>query len=1204
MIISHFNATSVRNKSNAISQYLYNNNIAVASICETFLNLGEAFNIKNYTIIRSDRDSSTRGGGVLLAIRNDLAFKRLHLPPNISPIEVCACEVALPFRKICVFSVYIPPRSNFSSSLLHQIFGSIQHNSVLVCGDFNAHHSCWGGAHDDARGKLIIDFFENKNYVLLNDGSMTYYGSTQSALDLTFSSPSLSLYTSWVATNELLGSSHCITNTTISLGSSLHSSPEKRVPRRINKGLLNRKVKDLFESTDFSFDAFAIEFKNHFQKIDNKKDACPNPWWNATCAKANSDQITALEIYKRAPSRINFQNLQSAQKNFKYTVRSEKSKGWKSFCSTIDSNLTVSDFWRIIKRFKGSYKNADAGLRECFSEFCDSLAGPAGPTCAPPFIVPSHDHVLTKHIEIHELNKAISQTKNSAPGLDGLCNSHLKDFSWENKQCLLSALNNILISGNIPESWSHFKIIPLKKKDSDPSMASSYRSIAMAPSLRKLFERILNNRLEWHLETNSLLNPSQSGFRRSKSTKDNILSLWSAVQVAFSKKQVAFVTFIDIKGAFDWANLTLLASKLELLGAPKYFCYLFLCLFGLKVLHISNGSEETVRFSFTGLPQGSVLSPLLFNIYINDIFTDLPNEVLVLAYADDLAVISTSPNSNIARINVQNAVSIIESRLADLQLVLSSTKSKSMLFSKRSSYFPRPPPILLSSGALDYVESFNFLGVIFHEHLKLDPYLSSLSVSCFQYANIMRSLCGVSWGSDPTSLLRIYTGSVRPKLEYAAPLLLNCNKAQLLKLERLQWKCLRIALGAFPSTHTLALELLSQIIPLPERLTALTQNTANQLLANPSHPIHSILNDWVPASQRHPKFFSIYFDHKQRFEIALRYKHPMFLVPYECTYFIPPTIFLSVKKNTCTKTEVLNKFSTFNKGNWRYFHKIFTDGSKRYSNVGSGLWYPELAIEAHFDLHESSTIFTAEANAILESLLLISSQEHKKFLIISDSRSVLEGLASHLNNRSHPLIYEIKSETWKLLQRGYLVRFLWIPSHMGILGNELADGAAGDFSDSPIQNCLPPVLARDLRCLGFAEQIVSWQSKWESSQYGRFLYNIMPRVQKNPWFHNSALPRHVIVTMNRLLCNHTNCNDHLFKINLVTDNSCSCGAQQSPAHLFFDCPDVDASIRRKYINAIRSTGLLPTNFNTLLKSFNVTIFLAIHNFFKDIKKRI
>ena len=129
------------------------------------------------------------------------------------------------------------------------------------------------------------------------------------------------------------------------------------------------------------------------------------------------------------------------------------------------------------------------------------------------------------------------------------------------------------------------------------------------------------------------------------------------------------------------------------------------------------------RFSYTGVSQGCVLSPICFNVYINEIFDNLPPDVHLLAYADDIVIFCSNSDPYIARFNVQNALSIISFRLGEIQLSLSSSKTKAMMFSRK-----RFDPILagqLNIGGenVNYVDTFNILGFTFHKKLHLRPHI-------------------------------------------------------------------------------------------------------------------------------------------------------------------------------------------------------------------------------------------------------------------------------------------------------------------------------------------------------------------------------------------------------------------------------------------------------------------------------------------------
>jgi len=396
----------------------------------------------------------------------------------------------------------------------------------------------------------------------------------------------------------------------------------------------------------------------------------------------------------------------------------------------------------------------------------------------------------------------------------------------------------------------------------------------------------------------------------------------------------------------------------------------------------------------------------------------------------------------------------------------------------------------------------------------------------------------------------------------------------------------------------MGLEQLANVMPLPQRLEFLTCTYINRSIFNETHPLTALMSDWLSAPGPKPKLAQLCQEKMASTPCLSTHTHPMFVCQFEALTLQPSVHFLPVNKASTNANEVAQQFAKFTRGYWHSFCKIYTDGSKTSMRCGYGVYFSDLELEVHQDIHHLSSIFTAEAEAIVEALKLAGLQDNKRVLIVSDSRSVLEATKIHPSSNTHPTIFSIRSLIHELRTQGFYICLLWVPSHLGIDGNERADLIAADFGTPTSQqhNMLP----RDLRPHDRASQIQSWQNNWNTSSMGRALFQISPKVNTGPWFKGLNLPRDVIVSINRLKSSHTKLRDHLKRLDMVSDDQCPCGeAAQTLYHLLFYCNNIPQTHRSKLFWTIRAQGILPLNIDTILGSDNRKIFLALHHFFKS-----
>ena len=290
---------------------------------------------------------------------------------------------------------------------------------------------------------------------------------------------------------------------------------------------------------------------------------------------------------------------------------------------------------------------------------------------------------MTDLFSTSELTDSIRRLKNKKyPGKDGITNEMIGHLGKTAKQKLLMIYNQSWKTGEFPHAWKEAIIIPILKKGKNKQFKTSYRPISLLSCLGKKMERMVNKRLQFHLETNGLINQTQSGFRKHRSTEDQIAYLTQEIDNEFQEKKKTLAVFVDLTKAFDkvWKDgLLLKLLKKNICGRMYGWIqsYLFQRTARVKLeRHTSN--LVTLR---EGVPQGGVISPTLFIIFIDDIIDYLSTYISKAIHADDLAIWTSSEHINTANIRIQDAMNSISDWAEEWMVTINKNKTQATCFS-------------------------------------------------------------------------------------------------------------------------------------------------------------------------------------------------------------------------------------------------------------------------------------------------------------------------------------------------------------------------------------------------------------------------------------------------------------------------------------------------------------------------------------------
>ncbi|XP_070169673.1 uncharacterized protein [Polyergus mexicanus] len=865
-------------------------------------------------------------------------------------------------------------------------------------------------------------------------------------------------------------------------------------------------------------------------------------------------QFLYLYMVRSNPSFSNYLNMKKSEAIIKRTLQSAKRKGWRNFCSILNDHTPIQQLWKMIKRFKSRHLGLPSFQNSSNLEIPEDFPNPS--SC----------NMFDKPFTISELISHIKNLKTkSSPGPDRIDYKMISLLPDQYLPILLDILNNIFEEGNFPDSWQQ-SIIFLIPKNSP----GKFRPISLTSCLLKLTEKLIHSRLEWWMEKNKILPSRQFGFRKRKSCHDNLGALLTDIYTGFALNQPTVCLFLDIVGAFDNVVPNILIEDLIELGLPSKLCqFIYNLIHVRKLQFVINGEITNTLISYRGVPQGSILSPLLFNIYISKCQSILNNKCEILQFADDIAIFARSSNIDRSLQTLEQAANKLAAHLVSKDLAISPTKSALMVFSRR-----RKSPLFYSINLQDSVitssTSHKFLGIILDPKLHGNLHIEFLSKKCTKLLNILKSLRGVWWGANPVLLLNIYKALIRGSIEYSFPYIRSNNFTHLEKLEKIQKQAIRLCLGLRQTTPSNVLLAESGIGSLRYRLIYLASKFLLKSFASNDNLVIDKLFNLQISLINNNKFdistnfilYSSFFKLKlYKSKIASFDQLPVYNHDFETTlvtadiHITPPAI---VEKIRQAPFPQLIFMATYN-------HLIqerkcfFTDASKTDSQDYIGLAFyshsPHTSRQYRIDGYAS--IFTGETFALLKCLDYILQNKITNSSIFTDSRSLVEILLSVKPLRDlNYLIFEIKERLRSAYLSNYNISIIWIPSHSGILGNETADLFAkrairtGELVSELIPHCDFYSLARTHYISSTNRTLIA-----QANLKGKHYFNLNPFFLPRPWFIKLGVAREEIVTACRIRSNHYNLQASLFRCHITSSSACDCGhPSQDIDHTLWFCP--------------------------------------------------
>ncbi|GFU02682.1 RNA-directed DNA polymerase from mobile element jockey [Trichonephila clavipes] len=391
------------------------------------------------------------------------------------------------------------------------------------------------------------------------------------------------------------------------------------------------------------------------------------------------------------------------------------------------------------------------------------------------------------------MNIILKLDNRKAPGPDSIKNIALKALPLNAITNLTKTINKCLIYKYFPIAWKTANITVLPKPGKDESKAENYRPISLLSSVGKIFEKILLERIKAFCNENNIIPDFQHGFRENTSTLHQLLRVNNQIIHGFSQRMITGGVFHDVQKAFDRIWHKGLIYKLIKRNFPPYLIHIINSFlnnraFRVKIDHFisQNGSLKS------GCPQGSLLSPILFNIFTSD-FPTHP-EASIHLFADDAAILVTEKTESEVRSGLQYYLHILQKWLTKWRIAINTNKSQAIMFRCVTPSIPNDP-LLLFNGTIAWTTKVKYLGLTLDHNLRYKSHLHELKTNYWKkYFTLINNLGKKSKLSLQNKIL-IYKVYLRPSLLYGCQIWANMARDKIIQIQRIQNMSIRGIVG-------------------------------------------------------------------------------------------------------------------------------------------------------------------------------------------------------------------------------------------------------------------------------------------------------------------------------------------------------------------------------------------------------------------------
>lgn len=849
--VMFWNCQGMSGKMNELRELLRIEEIDIVCISETHLTNNITINtFPNYHTIRQDRH--THLGGLVTLVRHGIKFSEINKGHTVL-LEYIGLLIHNEDEKIEILNTYLPggaDRARVITNLKNDLTLLLNRtdHAIFLVGDLNAKHKQWNNKKHNAAGKILYDFTQNNDYSIYFTPDNTYCPLTDkkspSTIDILISNDKISCTSPFV--KNILNSDHVpvffrirakhtkADNKTTYVKNyrkadwykyrkSLNTILTPLIPILTAESLTNEQIDEAVDiitsatitSTDISIPTEPIKnglfLSNELKAAFKQRNYYRRRWVrHHRTQDKDSYNLINREIKRmtatESTSKFN-RIIEKCVPGDQTIYKLIKARSRRSIPPLYDNNAATrlyddEDKCRILAdHFKKMHNNTlekkdmifTAGINNTVNTTLNNLTPNGVPTIS--------------SREIHDMIKRLKNGK--APGPDSITVTAIKNYTYIGYELLTKLYNECLRNGHYPKSWKSARTIPVHKAGKDANDKTSYRPISLLPIFAKLFDKIINAKLTTFNEEQNIIPDNQFGFRQKHSTSHGLLYLYKNAKTELTNTRSTGILSFDIEKAFDRVWHCGLLYKMIKHKYPDYLIVITKSFLTDRQFRVCIGSAESATTKFNwGVPQGSALSPTLYNIFISDIptiFTDdtrLQIPVQIGLYADDTILFTSSRLCNTIEKRLQLASKTVYNYYAKWKIKINNDKTSLTYITKRKTKQIPSDNLVINNADIPWSSELKYLGLTLDKQLTLKPHILTTITKTNAIIRLLYPFINRNSLLENRMKVHLYRTYLRPVLTYAAPIVVQAATTNLQILARKQNQLLRMALNISWESHT------------------------------------------------------------------------------------------------------------------------------------------------------------------------------------------------------------------------------------------------------------------------------------------------------------------------------------------------------------------------------------------------------------------